>query len=236
MTEIAEAIVAFGVVPVVIAFFIYYVITTRKSHEKMQEENSRRNKDTLAVILQLAGRVENVAENTKAVHTPAEELENTKLNLSITQWLNKLVTDTGSNHAMYVAFHNGGRMNSNRYMQKMSITHESFCKYTTPLMSELQNFPRAYLASTISEVTEKGHLYVNDTDKLEEADPNAYNLYKMRGIKSVAIAEVRTNDGISLGFLVLEFKNQTDVSGDRKLQKALRDVAIKVGTALEISK
>jgi|GEM_PF-5541985 len=253
MMEIVNAIATFGLIPVVVAFFIYYVIRARKSQDKMQDtlsetmkrydtENGKRNKEMLDTILQLAGRVDNikdgvvdVAENTKTVHSKAEEDENTKLNLSITQWLNKLVADTKANHAIYVVFHNGGRMNTHRYMQRMSISHESFDRYTAPLMGDLQNFPRTYLPVTMKEINEKGYRYVNDIADLETSDPNVFNLCTPRGIKSFGIQAVKTSDKTCLGFVVLEFKNETDCVGNKAIQKSLRDVAIKIGTALEIT-
>ena len=251
MMEVANAVATFGLIPVVVAFFIYYIIMARKSQDKMQEtmqetmkrhsaESGQRNKETFDMVLQLIGRVNdgvvNVEENTKVIHTIEEEDENTKVNLSITKWLNKVVADTGANHAIYVVFHNGGRMNTNRYMQRMSISHESFDRYTTPLMQDMQNFPRTFLPVTIKEVTEKGHRYVNDVSELEDTDPNVFNLCTPRGIKSFAIQAVRTGDKTNLGFVVLEFKNETDCKGSKTIQKALRDVAIKIGTALEITK
>ncbi len=254
MTEIVNAIATFGLIPVVIAFFIYYIIMSRKSEDKMRENLrqtmksyddaiGKRNKELLDIIVQLAGRVDNindgmvnVAENTKTVHTKDEEEENTKLNLSITQWLNKLVADTKANHAMYVVFHNGGRMNTNRYMQRMSISHESFDRYTAPLMGDLQNFPRTFLPVTMKELSETGHRYVNDVDALETTDPNAYNLCSPRGVKSFGIQAVQTSEKTCLGFVVLEFKNETDCENSRPIHKSLRDVAIKIGTALEITK
>jgi hypothetical protein len=251
MMEIANAIATFGLIPVVVAFFIYYIIMARKSNNKMQndlnetmkrhsDENGRRNKETLDMMLQLIGHVNEgvagVAENTKSVHTKAEEDENTRVNLGITQWLNKLVADTGANHAIYVVYHNGGRMNSNRYMQRMSISHESFDRYTTPLMQDLQNFPRTFLAVTVKEVSENGYRYVDDVADIVDSDPNVFNLCEPRGVKSFAVAGVRTSDQANLGFIVLEFKNQTNVSQNKGIQKKLRDAAIKIGTALEITK
>jgi len=240
MTEITSAIATFGLIPVIIAFFIYYTIASRKTQDKMQNDIREKNKETLDVIRQLIGRVSdgvsNVAENTKLVHTIEEEEENTKVNLSITQWLNKAVVDAGANHALYIVFHNGGRMNSNRYMQRMSISHESFDRYTTPLMQDLQNFPRTFLPVTIKEITETGHRYCDDVAELEDTDPNVFNLCSPRGIKSFIVQAVRTSsDKTNLGFVVLEFKNHTKVSKDKTIQKLVRDVAIKIGTALEIT-
>jgi len=246
MNEIAMLIANIGLMPVIIAFFIWSFYQSRKADnetrqhnqqlvEKQQEENRQHDEKIMQLVMQLSGSVNQVKEQTAVVHTKDEEEANTKLNLTINNWLNKLLADTKGSHAMFVAFHNGGRDNVGRYLQKMSITHESVDGYTVPIMAELQNFPRNYLPHTIADLESAGNRYVNDIETIKDFDPNTYCLCSPRGVKSFMAQAVQTADKKTLGFIALEFKAQTDCQEDKTVQRKLRDIALKIGGILEVT-
>jgi hypothetical protein len=248
MIEIINNIATFGLIPVVVGFFIYYTIQARKSQDKMQEdmngiikrheeESIKRNKEIMELALKLSGRAGTAQDDTEKPaknRTKDKGHEDTKINQSITQWLGKLLTDTGASHALYVVFHNGERSSSSRHLHRMSISNESCDRYSTPIMKDLQNFPQSYLPVTIKEITEKGCRYCNDVSGLAKTDTNSFNFCEPRGIKSFGAEAVKNSDQVILGFIVLEFRDEIDFSKNKSIQKMLRSVASKMGAALEV--
>ena len=243
--EIAQAIGAFGVFPVVVAFIIFFVLWTKKSEgetrkhyrnllDEHRNESKNRNDKIMEVLVNTHSSVNSVREQTSTVHSKEEEKEATRINLFIQQTLTKLASDVNANHSLYVTFHNGGRGSDGRYFQRMSISHEYVDRYTSPIMGELQNFPRTYLPITMQELEQTGRRYVSDIEELKDKDINAYNLCSPRGVKSFMVQAVKTMDKKMLGFLVLEFNSLTDTS-DKAIQRKLRDAAVKISGAVEVT-
>ena len=241
---IAHAIATFGIIPVVIGFIIFFILWTRKSDNETKKhyrslldehraESKTRNERIMEILVRTHSGVNSVKENTK-LHTKDEEKEGVRISTSINAWLKRLIKDTRANRAVHMLFHNGAKDVTGRGLPKLSIMHEQFDSWSTPIMGDIQNYPRSFFPFALSSIESPGYYYINDIEMIKELEPTTYHFFKPRGVKSFIAQSIQSLDKRTLGFILLEFNADTDCESDKTIQKSIRSAATRIGAALEI--
>ncbi len=116
----------------------------------------------------------------------------------------------------------------------MSIMAEYVDSVTVPIMTSYNSISRGIFPILVQNIEEDKHYYIPDIEVIKENDPMTYQGFKSRGTKSAFIQAIRSTSDLTLGFMILEFS--INVPQDiPKLERALRDRAIKISGALEIT-
>lgn len=233
-----------------IALIIVTVIlikTLVKMNEKQQESNSKLQEDLSERENDLAEREESVAKmfaqimtvmstvsnNTNPLHGAQEEEENRKINLLINTQLHKIAEKTGANRVSCFLFHNGGKDVTGRSFQKMSMTHEVVDANTISVMGSYQNIPRMMFPILVQKIADVGYYYIKDIEEIKTIDATTYQSFFARGAHAAYIRAIKSSDGLSLGFIAVEFIS-SNVTEEDKLKESLLNKATKISGALEI--
>lgn len=208
--EIIQAIINYGITPVifglVVWIIIYLIKENKKRSEELTKEKERLDKKEEEQGEKMALIIKGILETHKEVHTKEEEDKNRRVNSYIDMQLDELVTETGANRAYVFLYHNGGHDITGRGFQKMSISNESVDLNTVPIMGSYQNIPRTMFPTVFNTLSDENVYYILNVEDIKKTDAAFYQLLLTHGVKSALIHGIKRDmDGMVLGFVVLEF-------------------------------
>lgn len=157
------------------------------------------------------------------------------MNSRVSTKLRHLKAEFNADRVAVVQFHNGCQNLSGIDFAKMSCTHEVVRPGLKPAQNDFLNLPvSAFSYLTNAAFGIEPRVVVN-IDRLKKFDMSTYTLLKNHKATSVALAPLKTDDGLIFGFLVLEFcKLREDIMA-QDFQFLFTNYAEKIATLLERS-
>lgn len=230
--EILNYIVQYGVYPVLMAALIIVFIFTGKNNKKNANPSSDETftKEDIASLRQDMAELKAIIKNGPE-HTVEDEEKNRKLNDYIENQLQCLIDELGVNRAYMFSYHNGGRDIMGRGFQKMSIMNEMVDSITPSVMSKYQNVPRTMFPTLFKKLKAEDVYYIENIEDIKTQDPMSYQMFLDHGAKSIFIQAIKRSDGLMIGFIVMEYVNNT-CADFSKAQKDLEKKTLRITGAL----
>lgn len=129
------------------------------------------------------------------------------------------------------SYHNGGRDIMGRGFQKMSIMNEMVDSITPSVMSKYQNVPRTMFPTLFKKLKTEDVYYIENIEDIKTQDPMSYQMFLDHGAKSIFIQSIKRGDGLMIGFIVMEYVNNT-CADFSKAQKDLEKKTLRITGAL----
>lgn len=231
--EILDYIVQYGVYPVLMAALIIVFIFVGKNNKK----NANTDDTTATVSIEEFNSLKQDLTEIKEIikngpeHTVEDEERNRKLNDYIENQLQCLIDELGVNRAYMFSYHNGGRDIMGRGFQKMSIMNEMVDSITPSVMSKYQNVPRTMFPTLFKKLKAEDVYYIDNLEDIKTQDPMSYQMFLDHGAKSIFIQAIKRSDGLMIGFIVMEYVNNT-CADFSKVQKDLEKKTLRITGAL----
>lgn len=89
----------------------------------------------------------------------------------------------------------------------MSIMNEMVDSATPSVMSKYQNVPRTMFPTLFKKLKTEEVYYITNLEDIRLQDPMSYQMFLDHGAKSVFIQAIKRNDGLMIGFIVMEYVN-----------------------------
>ena len=218
MDEIVKMIATYGIIPVFLALMIFVIVGLMK---KMASQEER-----LTQLLNM------INKNTDPVHTPEEEEHNLSVNMEINKLISNMRVTLGANRVTFYSFHNGGKDSTGRSYQKMSMVHEDVDYNTVSVMKDCQNLQRMIIPFLLEQLKEHGCYLIDDLNELKGIDQITYQMFAIRGVKSVYVKAIKDTDGRMLGFVTVEYTLNERKVDIQVLKDELKEKTSRIGGLL----
>lgn len=221
MENIISAINTYGFFTVLMGFMLWGIyaivksrVKAREKKEKQQLEIEKENARAERELVRDAAEDERYDRLVKTlveiiqrgpVHTVKEQEEDRRVHEMIQHHLDCLVAE-GASRAYYFTFHNGGRNVLGHGFLKMSVSAESVAR-GEHIITKYQNIPRSMFTFGYRKLDEDGDYYILNVEDVENTDQASYNFLTEHGAKAAFFRAAKTDDGLIIGFVGMEFDN-----------------------------
>ena len=231
--ELVDYIVQYGVYPVLMAALILVFVFVAKNNKKDKNGENEGSYITREEFQSLQNDISDIKEMVRngPEHTVEDEEKNRKLNDYIEGQLQCLIDEMGVNRAYMFSYHNGGRDIMGRGFQKMSIMNEMVDSHTPSVMSKYQNVPRTMFPTLFKKLKAEDVYHITNIEDIRAQDPMSYQMFLDHGAKSIFIQAIKRNDGLMIGFIVMEYVSNT-CWDCQKAQKNLEKKTLRITGAL----
>ena len=219
MESIISAINTYGVFTVLIGFVLWGIYGIVKSRIKAKEKREKQQLDIQDEDARARREIErDNLENERyerllktiveviqrgPVHTVQEQEADRRVHEMIQHHLDCLVEE-GASRAYYFTFHNGGRNVLGHGLLKMSVSAESV-SHGEHIMARYQNIPRSMFTFGYKQLDEAGDYYILNVEDVINTDQASYNFLTEHGAKAGLFRAAKTDDGLIIGFVGVEF-------------------------------
>lgn len=165
------------------------------------------------------------------IHTVKEQEDDRNLHELIQHNLDSLVA-AGAVRAYYFTFHNGGRNVLGHGLLKMSVFAESV-SHGDHIMGRYQSIPRSMFTFGYKKLDEIGDYYILNVNDVENEDQASYNFLTEHGAKAALFRAAKSDDGLIIGFVGVEF-DTTDFNFEEQKTNVARSTSRIAGALLAL--
>jgi hypothetical protein len=156
---------------------------------------------TATILSVILGKIWVSKKNKQKICDPI--ISDVEISTHIETCLDLILSETGSDRAYVMQFHNGGYYRSGKSQQKFSCTHEVCTPGTSKECHKSQNHLISNFNKYISILVETGSYSYTDIQSMP--DDSLKNLVTSKGVKSILNIPIKSLDGQIIGILGIDF-------------------------------
>lgn len=162
---------------------------------------------------------------------PERMLQVMDINEQVMDILRAIIVEYEASRITIFSYHNGGHNVMGLDFARCSCTHETVALGIKPIQSAYQNLPVTMFCSFNRRVISGEGLRCTSINCFKEIDPSTYETLKMQGIYSVYCVGLYANNGLPIGFLMVDYCEDFRDLEDEEFND-LKGLATRVATLL----
>lgn len=162
---------------------------------------------------------------------PDRMLKVMDINEKVMDMLRTLIVEYESSRITVFSYHNGGHNITGLDFARASCTHEVVTLGNRPIQTTYQAVPVTLFHSFNKKVLSGEGVRCVSVDCFKENDASTYESLRMQGVKSVYCVGLYTENGIPIGFMMVDYCKDNYEMDDEQFND-LKDLASRIATLL----
>ena len=227
--QIAKAITELGLLAVCAGLVVFIFWLTYKKTSKREDILIKSMQEQNKVLI-------NEIVNKVTRHTMSEEdtIKMAQIDNEIVGYLKRVQEVTEANRVSIVMYHNGGIDSVGNPFPRMSMRYE-ITKGVPRVMEQMKNMFKSYLHEWCRIMDNEQYCEVPDLEYAEKISPSFSEFMKSRDIEALSGIAIRNKNGITVGFIVIEYTNKNDVNF-KQSSHCLHDKQLKIEALLGLER